>query len=243
MFASGCSESFKRALHDSLAADVNPGARSHLAVHRQAKTFEAIELCVIVPLSNEVGIRDKDARRFIVRPEFAHWLPGLHEECFIVSELAQRTNDCIESFPASGGAACSAINDQSIRILGNIRIEIVHQHSHRSFLMPAFAASLAALRRVDNSLSTHDSSSSLSKSPRRIASATRAISFASGRSRVSGGDNLRTIAKARSTPTPLFKGRRCSRPSAAASNSMAAKFSASPTIDRSFNALVIPMET
>ena len=69
------------------------------------------------------------------------------------------------------------------------------------------------------------------------------MSFASGRSCVSGLANLRTVAKAHSTPAPLFNGRRCSRPSAAASNSMANRFSARSTIDRSFNALVIPMET
>ena len=34
MFHPGSGESFERSLHDSLAADVNPRARRHLAIHR-----------------------------------------------------------------------------------------------------------------------------------------------------------------------------------------------------------------
>ena len=84
MFASGCGESFKRALHNSLTAYVNPGTGGHLSVHRQAKPFEAIELCVIVPLTNEIRVGDENARRFIVRLEFAHRLPGLNEKRLVV---------------------------------------------------------------------------------------------------------------------------------------------------------------
>ena len=54
MFASGSGESFERALHDSLTADVDPGPRSHLAVHRQSETLEAIELRVVVPLTDKI---------------------------------------------------------------------------------------------------------------------------------------------------------------------------------------------
>ena len=84
MFASGCGESFERALHNSLTAYVNPGTSGHLSVHRQAKPFEAIELCVIVPLTNEIRVGDENARRFIVRLEFAHRLPGLNEKRLVV---------------------------------------------------------------------------------------------------------------------------------------------------------------
>jgi hypothetical protein len=54
MLACSCRESFECSLHDSLAAYVNPGTRRHLSVHRQAKTFETIELCIIVPLTHEI---------------------------------------------------------------------------------------------------------------------------------------------------------------------------------------------
>ena len=54
MFASGSGESFERALHDSLTTDVDPGPCSHLAVHRQAETLEAIELRIVVPLTDKI---------------------------------------------------------------------------------------------------------------------------------------------------------------------------------------------
>ncbi len=61
--------------------------------------------------------------------------------------------------------------------------------------------------------------------------------------RVRGGAICRTSLKARSTPLPAFSGRRCSSASAAASNSIAKRFSARSTMDRNFSALVIPIET
>src|SRR4026209_2131572 len=204
MLSTSSGESLECALHNSLTADVNPGAGSHLPVHRQANTLEAIELSVIVPLANEIRVGDENTRRLLVRFEFAHRFPRLDEKRFVVFKLAQRSNNYIESFPAPGGAAGAAIHHESIRILRDVGIKIVHQHSHRRFLMPTFATPFAAARRMDSPSCAHNSSSSLSKAPRRIASATRAISLASGRSCVSGSANLRTIAKACSTPRPLF---------------------------------------
>src|SRR6266498_5861966 len=115
-------------------------------------------------------------------------------------EFAERVHDRVKRFPASRGAPSSAVNHKLIWILGDVWIEIVHQHPHGGFLMPAFAAALAAPRCMDSSFSAHDFSPSASKSPRRIASATRAMSPESARSCVSGGAIFRTAANARSTP-------------------------------------------
>ena len=155
MFASGSSERLERALHDSLATNVNPRTGGHLSVHRQAEPFEAIELGVVVPLSDQIRICDQNARRSLVRPKFADRFSRLHEKGLVVFELAQRPNHRVESFPASGSAPGSAVNHEAIRILGYIRIEIVHQHPHRGFLMPAFATALGAARGVDDSFSAH----------------------------------------------------------------------------------------
>ena len=54
MFPASGGKGFECTLHDSLAADVNPRAGRHLAVHRQAQALEAIKLGVIVPLSDEI---------------------------------------------------------------------------------------------------------------------------------------------------------------------------------------------
>ena len=77
--------------------------------------------------------------------------------------------------------------------------------------------------------------------PARIASATRAISPESARSRQRRRDFAHSSEGALHA-APAFSGRRNSRPSAAASNSIASRFSARSTIDRSFSAPVIPME-
>src|SRR4029453_13464545 len=242
MFAPGGGKRLECALHNPLTADVDPGAGGHLSVHGEAHALEPIELRVVVPLSDEIRIRNQDTRRFVVGSEFSHRLSRLHKKRLVIFEIAQGSENRIEGFPAPRGAPRSAINDESVRGFGYIGIEIVHQHPHGRFLMPAFAGSLGAARCADVSFFAHHSSS-LSKSPRRIASATRAISLESGRSCVSGGAIFLTAAKARSTPAPALRGRRCSRASAPASNSIASKFSAKSTIARSFNAPVMPMAT
>ena len=169
MFSACRRKSFKGPLNDSLAANVNPRAGSHLSVHRQPHALEAIELGVVVPLSHEIRVRDQDPRRFIVRPEFADRFSRLDQKRFVILQCAQRAYDCIERVPAPRGAACATVNDELIRILCDLGIEIVHQHPHRRFLMPAITRALIAARRLNDSLPTHNDSLFKSKSSRRIA--------------------------------------------------------------------------
>ena len=112
MLAAGCRKRFECSLHDSLAADVNPRTGGHLAVHGESQPLEPIELRVVGPLSDQIGIRDQDARRFIVGPEFPDRLSRLDEQCLVVLQLTQRSHNRIERFPASRGATGSAVNDQ-----------------------------------------------------------------------------------------------------------------------------------
>ena len=88
MFPPGSSKSFKRTLHDPLATDVNPRTGGHLSVHRQSHPLEAIELGVIIPLTDEIGVRDQDSRRFVMRAEFADRLSRLNEKSFVVFQFA-----------------------------------------------------------------------------------------------------------------------------------------------------------
>src|SRR6266496_343797 len=230
-----------QSLLDSRRVDFD--SEKNRAIHCEPHSLEPIELRVIIPLSHQIGVGDEDARCFVVCPKFADRFSRLYEKRLVIIELAQGPDDRIERLPASGCTSRPAINHKLIRIFGHLRIEIVHQHPHCGFLMPPFAAPLTAAWRVDNSFPAHDFSLSSSKSPRRIASATCAMSPENERSCVSDGAIFRTAANARSTPTPALSGRRCSKASAAASNSMASRFSASSTIDRNFKAAVIPMET
>src|SRR5258705_398801 len=102
-------------------------------------------------MTNEIGIRDEHSRGFIVGAEFSDWLARLNEQGLVVFKPAQRTDNGIETFPISGRASGAAVNDQSIRSFSDFRIEIVHQHSHGRFLVPAFATALWPTWRASSS--------------------------------------------------------------------------------------------
>ena len=68
-FSGDCGESFVGALQDALRADVDPGARRHLPVHRQPKGLEAPELVPRRPLRHEHRVGDEYPRRPFVSVE------------------------------------------------------------------------------------------------------------------------------------------------------------------------------
>src|ERR1019366_4945712 len=79
MFARGGGESFVGALQNSLRADVNPTSGGHLAVHHQAGAVEFVEIFPIIPVTDEIGIRDEDARSILVRAKNSDGLAGLDD--------------------------------------------------------------------------------------------------------------------------------------------------------------------
>ena len=48
------------------------------------------------------------------------------------------------ALPIAGGAAGSAVDDEVLRALGDLFVEVVHQHAHGGFLGPSFAGELVA---------------------------------------------------------------------------------------------------
>ena len=72
------------ALHDALAADVDPRARRHLAVHHQALAVELVEVLPRRPLRHEVRVGDQHARRVGVRLEHADRLARLDQQRLVV---------------------------------------------------------------------------------------------------------------------------------------------------------------
>ena len=98
-------EALVGALHDPLAADVDPRARRHLAVHRQPERLEPAELVPGGPLADQVGVRDQHARRPLVRAEHAHRLPRLDEHGLVVGERPQRAHQRVERLPRARGLA------------------------------------------------------------------------------------------------------------------------------------------
>src|SRR5437763_2550137 len=126
--------------------------------------------------------------------EHSDGFAGLHKQRLVVLQFTQRPHDCIECFPVSRGPPCSAVNDQAVGVLRHLRVEIVHQHPERGFLMPAFATLFVSARRANYAVSAHSAFSSRSKTPSRIAAATSAISADMDRSASTAAEILRTRA-------------------------------------------------
>ena len=87
--------------------------------------------------------------------EFSNRFTRLHQQCLVVSQLAQGVHDRVEGFPTSGRPPGTTVDDKPIGRFRNFRVEIVHEHAHGGFLMPALATALHASRRADDSLPAH----------------------------------------------------------------------------------------
>ncbi len=142
-------ERLERPLDDALAADVDPRARRHLAVHGQAEAFQAAELVARRPGGNEHGVRDEDPRGVFVGFEHADGLPRLDEHRLVGSKALQRRDDGVERFPVARGPAGAAVDDQFFGLFRHVRIEVVLEHPEGGFLRPAEAAELRSTGRAN----------------------------------------------------------------------------------------------
>ena len=138
------------ALHDALRADIDPRAGGHLAVHHEPLAIELVEAVPGRPVRHEVGVGDQHARRVGVGAEHADRLARLDEQGLVVLEAAQRRDDAVERLPVARRAADAAIDHELARPLGDLGIEIVHQHAQRRFGEPALGAELASARGADD---------------------------------------------------------------------------------------------
>ena len=141
-------------LQDPLRADVDPRAGRHLPVHREAELLEPAELVPRPPLGYQVRVGDEHPRRPLVGAEDTDRLARLHEHRLVVAQALERADHGVERVPRAGGPAGAAVDDEVVRPLGHLRVEVVHQHPHRCFLGPAPAAQLAPPRRPHRPRST-----------------------------------------------------------------------------------------
>ena len=137
-------EALVGALDDSLAADVDPRAGGHLAVHRESERLEPAELVPGRPLPHQVRVRDQHARRPLVRAEHTHGLARLDEQRLVTAERAQRAHQCVEGLPGARRPTRPAVDHELVRPLGNLGVEIVHEHPERRLLGPIAAGELRA---------------------------------------------------------------------------------------------------
>ena len=74
----------------------------------------------------QIGICNQHAWRVFVRTENPHRLSRLHQQRFVGLEVLQTCDYLVEIFPGAGSTANPAINHKGMRILGNIRVQIIH---------------------------------------------------------------------------------------------------------------------
>ncbi len=103
-------------------------------------------------MADEIGIADKHARRVFVSAKNRHGFARLHQQGLVVLERTQRVDDGVIALPIAGGAAGASVDDEVLRPLGDIFIEVVHQHAHGGFLSPAFTGELVAARSFDRGI-------------------------------------------------------------------------------------------
>ncbi len=144
MLATGFDEGFVSALHDALAADVDPAAGGHLAIHGQALGIQFVEVLPTGPVRHQVGVGDQHARGIAVGLEYADRLAGLYQQGFIIVELSEAFDDLVVALPVARGTADATVNHQLIGVFGDFRVEVVHQHAQRRFGQPALGGQLSA---------------------------------------------------------------------------------------------------
>ncbi|MCY1434669.1 hypothetical protein D9M71_507350 [compost metagenome] len=140
VLATGLDEGFIGALDDALAADVDPAAGGHLAVHGQALGVQFVEVFPGGPVRYQVGVGDQYARGVAVGLEHADRLAGLHQQGLVVVQVGQAFDDLVVAFPVTCSATDTTVNHQFFRVLGDFRVEVVHQHAQRRFGQPAFGS-------------------------------------------------------------------------------------------------------
>ena len=149
MLASRFDEGLEGALHDALAADVDPAAGSHLAVHEQALAVEFVEVLPVGPLGHQVAVGQQHARRIGVGAEHPDRFAGLDEQRLVVAQVLQRCQDGVEAGPVACRTANAAVHHQRLGVLGHVRVEVVLQHAERRLGQPALAVQFSATWRAD----------------------------------------------------------------------------------------------
>ena len=181
-------EALVGALDDPLAADVDPRARGHLPVHRQPELLEPAKLVPVRPLADQVRVRDQDPRRPLVGAKDADRLARLNQQRLVVGERAQFADDRVERVPGARRPPGAAVDDEVVGALGDLGIEVVHQHPHRGLLAPAAAAELGAVGGVNLARAAHSnpptaSSTAASRAP---SASRRSAASSSGETQRSG---------------------------------------------------------
>ena len=166
MLAAHLNEGFVRPLHNSLATNIDPRSCRHLTKHHQAFPVELAKVFPGGPMRHKIRVGDQDAGRIGVRSKNANRLARLNQQRLIGLQYPQRSYDCIVGIPITRRLADATVNDEIFGPLGNLGIEIVHQHAQRSFGQPAFRLQFGSRWRFDDSVFIHCYGFSISRKVR-----------------------------------------------------------------------------
>ena len=100
-------------------------------------------------MRNQIGVCDQNARCVGMRPENTDGLSGLDQKGLTFSESLQRSGDLIEITPGPRGTSNSTVDDEFIRVLCDLPVEIVVEHSEGCFRGPRQAVEVRADRAFD----------------------------------------------------------------------------------------------
>ena len=142
-------ECFVRPLDDALTADVDPRSGGHLAEHHQALPVQRVEVLPRRPLRHQVGIGDQHARGIGMRAQDADGLAALDQQRLVGLEPAEAFDDRVEACPVARRLADAAIDDERIRILRDLGVQVVLDHPVRRLDQPVRAGQLRTARRAD----------------------------------------------------------------------------------------------
>ena len=100
-------------------------------------------------MRHKIRVGDEYARRERLRFQHGNRLSRLDEKGLIILKPVQGLDDFVKAFPVARRLASTAIDNQFRRLLGDLRIKIVHQHPLRRFLNPSTRGSAVAARRAN----------------------------------------------------------------------------------------------
>jgi hypothetical protein len=75
-------------------------------------------------------------------------LAALHQQGLVVLQLLQRREDRLEAVPVARRLADAAVDDERVRVLGDLGIEVVLDHPERGLDLPVGTGELRAARRA-----------------------------------------------------------------------------------------------
>jgi hypothetical protein len=187
------------ALQDPLGADVDPRTGGHLPVHHQAGASRSQKVSQSPSRAPAGCWRSGPAA-----PSRGCGTP--RPACPTARAWSRRSRGCaawddgVEGLPRAGGLAPTAVDDQFVGVLGDLGIEVVHEHSRAASWSQPFVDSLGPARCHDHRRHHCLRSMAAAIPPPSMSCAAASISAPTGRSATSGGTTVRTASRIACVP-------------------------------------------